>query len=195
MALALPSWVYFSLAWYHCEQAWLPNFFSRLREGLKALSKILRRLFQSSSLLFLNLSLILWVMVRTPFSRRIDGWGTLFVLFINICIIFPRSKTILSRSFWWDLRILCIYRSSFVVTWLIGDTHVFRFLILAKNFLVNLFFGLLVDLAPLRSRSLMWFGGLRFQRKLGSLSGRSCLVGLTLLIGLSKGGLLCCLLC
>lgn len=41
----------------------------------------------------------------------------------------------------------------------------------------------------------MWFGGLRFQRKLGSLSGRSCLVELTLLIGLSEGGLLCCLLC
>ena len=33
-----------------------------------------------------------------------------------------------------------------------------------------------------------WFGGLRFPRKSGYLSGKSCLVGLTLLIGLLGEG-------
>ena len=51
-------------------------------------------------------------------------------------------------------------------------------------------FSLLLDPSPLRSRFFTWSGGLRFLRKLSSLSGKSCSVGLILLIGLSGGALL-----
>ena len=73
-----------------------------------------------------------------------------------------------------------------------GEMLVFGILILVGVFVVNLCYVCCWILHPLRSRSVMWCGGLRFLRKLGSLSGKSCLAGSTLLIGLS-GGRLCLL--
>lgn len=43
-------------------------------------------------------------------------------------------------------------------------------------------FNLLLDLAPVRNQIFIWFGGLRFLKKLGSLFDKSCLVGLIQLI-------------
>ena len=49
---------------------------------------------------FSRLFLVLWEMVMTPFSGRIDGWGRIpFVFLFHICIIFPCPKIVLSRIF------------------------------------------------------------------------------------------------
>ena len=54
----------------------------------------------------------------------------------------------------------------------------------SQGFASKSLFILLLDLSPLGSLFLTWFGGPRFLRKLGSSSSKFCWVGLTLWIGL-----------